>query len=404
MSTTPHSDPTTAAARAPQRGAPLPEAERERVAALRPRPLELPTAVVHDWFQGFHGSERVVETIRAGMFAPGSEPDIFTFHAARELLPPALGDAIVRESRLAALPGVRQRGHDPGRWRYLVPLMARYFRALDLDAYDVVIASSHAFAVHVRPRPDAAFVCYCYTPIRWAWHPRDDRRSAALRPLLGWLRRQDLQASRGPDCYVAISRAVRERIRRSYERDAAVIHPPVDVHDFDPHADKEPGHFLWVNRLVDYKRPLAVAEAFRGLAQRLTMVGIGPLEAELRESLPPNVTLHSWLPREQLAALYERASGYLHVGEEDFGISMVEALAAGTPVIGLARGGAVDIVRDGVDGLLVEQADPAAIRAAVRRMVAERWDPGSLRARAETFSRERFVERLAAVVEEHRPR
>ena len=371
-----------------------------------PQPLvgiQARTAIVHDWFQGFHGSERVVDVIRSGLFAPGNAPDIFTFHAARELLPRDLAEAVVHESRLAALPGVRQRGHDPGLWRMLVPTMPRYFRGLDLDDYELVIASSHAFALQVRPPADAVFICYCHTPIRWAWQPGDDHRGGALRPLLGWLRRLDREASRRPDRYIANSRAVQERIRRLYGRDSIVVHPPVDVHEFDPAAEKEPGHFLWVNRLVDYKRPVAVAQAFRDLPYRLTMVGVGPLEASVRASLPPNVTLHSWLPRDQLTALYARASAFVHVGEEDFGISMVEALAAGTPVIGFARGGARDIVRDGIDGVLVDRTDPATIRAAVDRVATERWDRTTLRARAEEFSRERFLERLSAVVEAAAP-
>lgn len=382
----------------------MPEADHDQPAPGGRSGIEARTAIVHDWFQGLHGSERVVDAIRSGLFPPGNAPDVFTFHAAHELLPSELAESIVQESRLAALPGLRQRGHDPGRWRLLVPAMPRYFRGLDLDAYDVVIASSHAFAVQVRPRPDATFVCYCHTPIRWAWHPREDRRGVALRPLLGWLRKIDVDASRRPDCYVANSQAVRERILSSYGRDAVVVHPPVDVEDFDPAAEKEPGHFLWVNRLVSYKRPAAVVEAFRDLPYRLTMVGIGPLEASLRASLPSNVTLHSWLPRDELTTLYAHASGYVHVGEEDFGISMVEALAAGTPVIGFARGGARDIIREGVDGVLVERADPAAIRAAVEHLANRSWEPSELRARAETFSRERFLERLGAVVEQHRAR
>ncbi len=364
--------------------------------------LDVPTAIVHDWFQGLHGSERVVDAMRGGLFAPGRRPDIYTFHAARELLPPELADAIVRESRLAALPGLRQRGHDPGRWRMLVPAMPRYYRSLDLSAYDVVIASSHAFSVQVRPRPDAAFLCYCHTPVRWAWRVGEDHRSAALEPVLAWIRRLDLEASRRPDRYVANSEAVRARIKHAYGRDSVVVHPPVDVDHFDAAAEKEPGHFLWVNRLVSYKRPEAVAEAFRGLPHRLTMVGIGPLEEPLRASLPPNVTLHSWLPREELTALFACASGFLHVGEEDFGISMVEALAAGTPVVGYNRGGACDIVRDGVDGILVDRTDPASIRAAVERIAERRWDRAALRARAEEFARERFLERLGAVIEEIR--
>jgi glycosyltransferase involved in cell wall biosynthesis len=349
----------------------------------------LRAAIVHDWFQGYHGAERTVEAIRSGVL---TEPDVYTFQAARELLPPELAASIVRESRLAGLPGIRQRGHDPGRWRYLLPLMPGYFRRLPLDEYDVVIATSHAFAVQARPRTGATYLCYCFTPLRYAWLPDTDRRVPAV--LRNRLRRLDLEASRRPDAYVAISSAVRDRIRRFYGRDADVIHPPVDVDDLAPAADRDPDRFLWVHRLVSYKRPDVLVEAFRGLPYRLTMVGVGPLEAELRRDLPPNVELLPWLSREELAKLYARSAGFLHVGEEDFGISMVEALAAGTPVVALAAGGALDIVRDGVDGVLVERPEPALVRAAVQRVAAERWDAQALVARAEEFSRERFVSRL----------
>ena len=363
------------------------------------------TAIVHDWFQGFHGAERVVEAMRAGLFPEGNEPDVFTFQAAQELLPPELAARIRRESRLANLPGIRQRGHDPGRWRMLLPFMPGYFRRLDLDAYDTVIASSHACAIHARPREDALHVCYCYTPIRYAWLPETEANRArgpaalGLKATRGWLRRKDLEASRRPDGYIAISEAVRERIRTAYGRDAAVVHPPVDVEDFDPHAEKEPGHFLWAHRLVAYKSPEVVVEAFRGLPHRLTMVGVGPLAETLGRDLPPNVELRGWVSREELVRLYERASGFIHVGEEDFGITMVEALAAGAPVVALARGGSLDIVRPEEDGLLVVRANPASVREAVEQMAARDWDPDALAARAREFSRERFLERLLATID-----
>ena len=348
-------------------------------------------AIVHDWFQGYHGAERTVEAIRSVLVGQGSEPDIFTFHAARELLPPELAAAIVGESRLAALRGVRQRGHDPGRWRYLLPVMAAYFRRLPLERYDVVVATSHAFAVQARPRRDATHLCYCFTPIRYAWLPQTDRRLPAL---AGRLRRLDFDASRRPDAYAAISTAVRDRIRRFYGRDAVVIHPPVDVGDFDPGQPKDPEHFLWAHRLVPYKRPEVVVEAFRGLPYRLTMVGVGPLEASLRSELPPNVRLVRWLPREELARLFAESAGFIHVGEEDFGITMVEALAAGTPVVALRAGGARDIVREGVDGLFVDRAEPGAVREALRVVARANWDAQALAARAREFSRERFVEQF----------
>ena len=176
--------------------------------------------------------------MRRDLFAPGHEADVFTFHAAHELLPTELSQAIVRESRLARLPGIRQRGHASGRWRYLLPYMPLYYRGLDLDSYDLVISSSHACAVNVRPRPDALHVVYCYTPMRYAWMQETDgrrltgARGLTLRAATAGLREVDRRAARRPDAFVAISTAVQERIARFYGRESTVIHPPVDVEDF----------------------------------------------------------------------------------------------------------------------------------------------------------------------------
>jgi glycosyltransferase involved in cell wall biosynthesis len=284
--------------------------------------------------------------------------------------------------------------------------MPRYFASLDLSAYDVVIASSHACAINVRPRPEALFVCYCHTPMRYAWLPQTDTgvvdplSGLGLRLFRNHLRRTDLSASRRPHAFAANSTAVRDRIRRFYGRDATVIHPPVDVERLDAGQEKEPGHFLWVHRLVPYKQPELVMEAFRELPFRLTMVGVGPLEARLRKRLPANVELLGWVSRAELAELYGRASGFVHVGEEDFGITMVEALASGAPVVALDAGGARDIVRAGTDGVLIERAELPALQEAVRAVAARSWDPQALRSRALEFSSARFLEQMRAWLDE----
>ena len=368
--------------------------------------LAMRSAIVHDWFQGLHGAERTV----AGMLDLFErDPDLYTFHAAHEVLPERLNEAIVRESRLARLPGVRQRGHHPGRWRWLLPYMPRWFEHLDLSAYELVVSSSHACAAGVHTAPDTLHVCYCHTPMRYVWlaHAERDRvrgvKGAALSAFRGRLRRWDRRAAQRPDVYVANSTAVAERIERFYDRSAEVVPPPVATSDFPRDTERDPAHLLWVHRLVAYKRPLEVAEAFRGLPElRLTMVGLGPLEDQLRASLPANVELRGWIERDELARLFAGAGGFIHVGEEDFGISMVEALAAGTPVLAVDRGGARDIVRPERDGVLIsDPGNPEAIRDGVRELTERSWDPAALRESAERFSEERFRERFGAVLRAH---
>ena len=373
----------------------------ERGPGARLPPMK--TALVQDWFAGLYGSERVVEAMRTGLFE-GSAPDVFTFHAAHDVLPPDLSAAITRESRIAALPGLRQRGRGQGRFRYLLPYMPAYFRQLDLSDYDLVIASSHACAINVKPPANCLYICYSHTPMRYVWMPGVERerlqgvRGLGLKVLGAHLRRVDRAAALRPDGLITNSTTVRDRIRRFYGREAEVIPPPVDVEAFDSNAEKDPEHFLWVHRLIDYKRPELVVEAFRGLPYRLTMVGLGPLKGALRSGLPHNVELRGWVPQAELQELYARSSGFIHIAEEDFGIALVQALAAGTPVIALNRGGAIDIVRPGVDGMLLDEPSTDALRTAIEDLASRSWDREVLVERAREFSRDRFLSRMSVYV------
>jgi glycosyltransferase involved in cell wall biosynthesis len=155
-----------------------------------------------------------------------------------------------------------------------------------------------------------------------------------------------------------------------------------------------------VHRLVTYKRPLLVAEAFRDLPFRLTMVGVGPLEKSLKSMGPPNVEVRGWVSESELVSLFERATGFVHVGEEDFGMSMVEALAAGAPVIALRKGGAFDIVRDQTDGILIDEPSVESLRRAVVHVASRGWDTADLATQAGRFSTERFKARFVEHLEQ----
>jgi glycosyltransferase involved in cell wall biosynthesis len=241
--------------------------------------------------------------------------------------------------------------------------------------------------------------------MRYAWDfdAEQKRFPRPLRPAAraGMIafRRWDRQVSDRVTRFVANSTAVAERIKRFYGRDAQVIHPPVRTDYFTPGGERG-DDFLYVGRLVSYKRADLAVEAFAGLPQRLLVVGEGHLGERLRGSAPPNVTFLGEVDRPRLRELMRSARGLVYPADEDFGIGMAEAQACGTPVIGLARGGALDIVEPGVTGWLVATPTVDAVRAAVRRAASEELDSAEIRRRAERFSEERFRSEIRAAVEE----
>jgi glycosyltransferase involved in cell wall biosynthesis len=351
-------------------------------------------AIAHEWLVNYAGSERCV----AEMLEAFPEAPVLTTLVERSALPAALRDA--RPSLLQRIPGAT-RHHE-----LLLPLMPLAWRLrAPVRGVDAVIASSHACANAVRVEPGTPLLSYCHTPMHYAWNFEAERERfpRVLRPAaqasMGCFRRWDRRTAQRVTRFVAASLAVAERVGRYYGRTAQVIHPPVDTDFFTPGGERGED-FLYVGRLVTYKRPDLVVEAFAGLPHRLLVVGDGRMSGMLRARATPNVEFLGQKRGEELRTLYRSARALVFPGEEHFGIVMAEAKACGTPVIALDAGGAREVVEPGVTGWLLARQDVDDLRRAVRHAAEEPLDATAIRARAERFSRPRFRREIRAAVEE----
>ena len=345
----------------------------------------LRVAIAHEWLVRYAGSERCVHEMLEAF--PGAE--LLTTIVEPSALPAAFRGA--RPSLLQHVPGAT-RHHE-----WFLPLMPLSWRLRKaVRDVDLVISSSHACAKAVRVEPGTPHLCYCHTPMRYAWHFDSERERfpRPVRPLarigMRWFRRWDRTTAERVTLFVANSTAVAQRIEQAFGRSARVIHPPVRTERFTPGGERE-DYFLYVGRLVSYKRPDLVVNAFAGLPNhRLLVVGTGPLGAALAAHATRNITFLGAVDDERLRDLYRSARAIVYPAEEDFGIAMAEAQACGTPVIGLAAGGAIDIVEPGVTGWLLRDQSVNELRTAVRRAAVEELDAAEIARRAQRFSSARF--------------
>ncbi len=366
-------------------------------------------ALVHDWLTGMRGGERCLEVF-CELFP---EADLFTLLRVPGSVSETIERRRITTSFIQGMPGAAQR------YRHYLPLFPAAVRRFDLRGYDLVLSSSHAVAKGVRVPPGALHVCYCFTPMRYVWDLYGEYfgaragplTRAVMPPLAAWLRRWDRRTAAGVHHFVAISRFVADRIRRAYGRPAEVIYPPVDVARF--RVEEGPGDFyLVVSALTPYKRvDLAVAAASR-LGRRLVVVGSGPEEARLRSLAGPTVELLGWRDDAEIALLYSRCRALLFPTVEDFGITPLEAMASGRPVIALGQGGALETVvgpggGEPATGIFFERQSVEDLAEAIQRFESDspRFEPKALRRRAEAFDRPLFKERieqyLAARLVEH---
>jgi len=361
-------------------------------------------ALAHEYFVAQGGAERVVEVFHEMW----PEAPVYTFFHDRR----RYGDLAGWDIRTSYL---QQFPIGAGMHRVLLPLYPSAARRLRVaDDTDVVLVSTSAFIKGLRLADRTVEVAYCHSPTRYLWDSRDeylqDEVPAPLRgvasELLAGLRDTDLAFASRVDRWIANSAVVAERIRRYYDRESEVVHPPVDVDTFT--AQRERGDFwVYVGRLSAYKRADVAVRAFARLGMRLVVVGEGreraALEAVARDSSQRplgNIAFAGRLDDATLRQLLGAARGVIFPAEDDFGIVCVEALASGAPVVALAAGGAPEIVRDGIDGALVGIADPDAFADAVLRVEQRAWDVDELRRSARRFDVSRFRDRIRSVVDD----
>jgi glycosyltransferase involved in cell wall biosynthesis len=348
-------------------------------------------AIVHYWLLGMRGGEKVLEALCR--IAP--DADVFTLFYDPDAISPAIKQHRITASYLNPL----RRFH-----RSLLPLMPRALESFDLSKYDLVISSESGPAKGVIANPNTRHVCYCHTPMRYLWdlYPqylnewtRSPFKRAAMKYFVPRLRKWDLRTAEGVTEFVANSENVRGRIRRTYNRDSTVVYPPVAIETFryEPPED----YFLMVSELVPYKRVDLAVRAFSKSGRRLRIAGDGPELAPLRKLAAGNIEFCGRVTDDELRSLYARCRAFVMPGEEDFGITLVEAIASGKPVIGLARGGILEIVPE-TGSFLFDSPDEASLDAAICRFESSIVDPGLLQSAASRFSESVFDAKMRDIL------
>ena len=359
-------------------------------------------AVVHDFLYTYCGAERVLEHI-IDLFPHCDLFSLFDFVPDEERS--FLRGKTPRTSIIQKLP-LAAKKH-----RAYLPLMPFAIEQLDLSGYDLVISSSYLAAKGVLTGPDQLHVCYCHSPVRYAWdlqHQYLDRQGLRFGPkalfaraVLHYLRNWDARTALGVDVFLANSQFIARRIEKTYRRRAQTIYPPVDLDRFDVQTQKE-GYYLTASRLVPYKRIDLVIEAFNRMPERqLIVAGGGPDLNDLQDIAGPNVKLLGHVPEPQFRHVMQQARAFVFAAEEDFGLVPVEAMACGTPVLAYGRGGVTETVQHGRTGLFFPFQHPESIMAAVRdfERLDTPLDPQAIRARAAEFSVARFRHEFAAAID-----
>jgi glycosyltransferase involved in cell wall biosynthesis len=357
-------------------------------------------ALVHDWLVSRGGAERVLDVLHemwpdAPIYTAAYTPEKF----------PEFAHADIRTTWLDKI-SLAKRKHQ----LFSIP-RAWAFRGLDLSEYDIVISSCSAESKYVRTGPNTLHICYCYTPIRYYWSDYDWYRQhppfGALNPiakfilpaLIGYLRRQDYAMAQKVNVYLTQSKNIQAKIKKYYNRDSTVIHPPTDTSQYLKLKKNQGDFYLIVGRQVAYKRLDLAVDAFNELGLPLVVAGTGEEIAVQRSRAKANIDFRGFVSDDELLQLYADAKAVLYPQDEDYGLVPVEAQAAGTPMIALNRGGAAETVIDGETGVLFDEQSAKALVAAVKRFQTLTFDPAKLREHAKKFDVAVFERQLREFVD-----
>ena len=377
------------------------------------------TAIVHDWLTGMRGGEKCLEVF-CRLFP---EADLFTLLHIPGSVSPIIENRRIHTSFLQSFPLIEKK------YRYYLPLMPWAIESLDLKGYDLILSSSHCVAKGIRPPPGALHISYCYTPMRYIWdqydqyfnrQDSDGLAARAMRILAPRLRRWDVRSSQRVDRFIAISRHVQKRIQKHYNRSSEVIYPPVDAGFYSPLDEVgDTPEYLIVSAFAPYKRVDLAVEAFNELGYPLTIVGQGQMEDQLRASGGPGIRFTGWQSDEEIRSHYSRCRAFIFCGEEDFGITPLEAQAMGKPVIAFARGGVLETVVPDREswrpeteipeektrqptGVFFYQQTPSALIQAIKHFesIHDQFDPLAIRNHALSFNVDIFSDRIQQYIED----
>ncbi len=355
-------------------------------------------ALVHDWLTGMRGGEKVLEAF-CDLYP---EAPIYTLLHIPGTVSPKIESHPIVTSFLQRAPLVRTH------YRNYLPLFPAAIESFDLQQYDLILSSSHCVAKGVIPSASAKHVSYCHTPMRYVWDQYwnyfgSERvgflKRKTLPVIANYLRLWDISSNHRVDQFIANSKFVAGRVRKYYGRESTVIYPPADLEFFQPSGKPRGDFFLIVSALVPYKRIEVAIQSFNRLGYPLIIAGNGPEKPFLEKMAGRNIQFRGHVAVEELRELYQNARALLQTSEEDFGISVVEALACQCPVIAYARGGALEVVEEGETGLFFNDLTAECFSKTVDKIDGLRFNTTRMRERALRFSPNRFRDEIKSLIQ-----